>query len=70
MTSTGTYAFAPSAADLVLSAYGMIQIRRTELTSHHLQDAAMANDDGTSLSNITVHILQLFSSLGYKDCDV
>jgi hypothetical protein len=42
LTSTGTYAWAPSAADLVLSAYGMIQIRRTELSTQHLQDAAIA----------------------------
>jgi hypothetical protein len=42
LTTTGTYVFAPSAADLVLSAYGMIQIRRTELSTQHLQDAAMA----------------------------
>lgn len=42
MTSTGTFTFAPSAADIVLNAYAMIQIRRTELTTHHLQDAYMA----------------------------
>jgi hypothetical protein len=42
MTSTGLYAFEPSAADITLNAYGMIQIRRTEMTTHHLQDATMA----------------------------
>jgi len=42
MTSTGTYAFAPSAADVILNAYSMIQIRRTEMTTQHLQDAYMA----------------------------
>jgi hypothetical protein len=41
MTSTGTYSFAPSAADIVLNAYSMIQIRRTEMTTQHLQDAYM-----------------------------
>ena len=40
--SSGTFTFAPSAADLVLNAYGMIQIRRTELTTGHLEDAAFA----------------------------
>lgn len=44
MTTTGTYTFAPSAADLILNAYGMIQIRRPELTSQHLEDAYMATN--------------------------
>jgi hypothetical protein len=41
MTSSNTYAFNPSAADIVLSAYSKIQIRRTEMTTQHLQDAYM-----------------------------
>lgn len=41
MASSGTYSFAPSAGDLVLNAFGMIQIRRWELTTQHLEDAAM-----------------------------
>jgi hypothetical protein len=44
MTSTGTYAFNPSAGDIVLNAYSMIQIRRTEMTTQHLQDAYMASN--------------------------
>jgi hypothetical protein len=44
MTSTGTYSFAPSAADIVLNAYSMIQIRRTEMTTQHLQDAYMQSN--------------------------
>jgi hypothetical protein len=44
MTSTNTYAFSPSAADVVLNAYAMIQIRRTEMTTQHLQDAYMASN--------------------------
>jgi hypothetical protein len=44
MTSTGTYTFAPSAADIVLNAYSMIQIRRTEMTTQHLQDAYMQSN--------------------------
>jgi hypothetical protein len=37
--TTGTYAYAPSAADLVINAFGQCQIRRQELTPQHLQDA-------------------------------
>jgi hypothetical protein len=40
MTSTSTYAFNPSASDVVLNAYANIQIRRTELATQHLSDAA------------------------------
>lgn len=40
MTTTSTYAFNPSSADVVLNAYGMLQIRRTELQTAHLEDAA------------------------------
>ena len=40
--STGTYQFSPSAANLALFAFSMIQIRPTELTTEHLTDAAMA----------------------------
>lgn len=39
MTSSGTYAYAPSASDVVLNAYARIQIKRTMLTAEHLQDA-------------------------------
>lgn len=41
MASTGTYAFGPSTADLTLNAFARIQIRRPELTTQHLTDAAM-----------------------------
>ena len=44
MTTTGTYAWAPSAADIVLNAYGMIQIRRHELTTGHLEDASFQSN--------------------------
>jgi hypothetical protein len=39
---TGTYTFAPSAADLVLYAYSLINMRPTELTTQHFIDAGMA----------------------------
>src|SRR3989304_88680 len=41
MATTGTYAFAPSAGDLILNAFGMIQVRRTQLTQEHLENAHM-----------------------------
>ena len=40
MTSTGTYGWNPSAGDITLNAFGMLQIRRPELTASHLEDAA------------------------------
>lgn len=39
MSSSGTYNFAPSNADLVLGALGRIRIRPTEVTTEHLQKA-------------------------------
>jgi hypothetical protein len=41
MTSSGTYAFSPSAADLVLNSFGRLQMRGPELTADHLNNAAM-----------------------------
>lgn len=43
-TTTGTFAFAPPLSDLIIAAYGRIQIRRAALTVDHLQDAAMASN--------------------------
>ena len=40
MVTSGTYGFNPSAGDLVLNAFGMIQLRRYELTTEHLVNAA------------------------------
>lgn len=40
MATTGTTDFNPSTADLMLSAFGRLQIRRTEITQQHLADAA------------------------------
>jgi hypothetical protein len=39
MTTSGTYSFNPSAADLVLNAFSIIGVRRPEITNHHLEDA-------------------------------
>lgn len=40
MTTSATYSFNPSIGELVLNAFGRIQIRRTEITEQHLVDAA------------------------------
>ncbi len=41
MTVSGTESFNPSIADIVLDAYGRIQIRPNQLTAQHLFDARM-----------------------------
>jgi hypothetical protein len=52
MSTTGTYNWNPSAADLTLSAFGMLQIRRHELTTGHIEDASLqANMLGVDISN-------------------
>lgn len=40
MATTGTYAFAPAASSLTLTAFNRIGIRPTEVTAMHLADAA------------------------------
>lgn len=53
---TATYVFAPSAADIVLNSFGMIQIRRHELTTQHLEDASLcANLLMVDVSNRNPH---------------
>jgi len=39
MPSTGTYSYSPAASNLMLTAFGRIGIRRTEITAQHLADA-------------------------------
>ena len=52
MTTSSTYAFAPAASDLVLNAFGRLQIRGPELTADHLNNAAMeANLLGVQFTN-------------------
>jgi hypothetical protein len=52
MTTTGTYAFNPSAADVVLNAYRLVGVKRTEITEDHLEDAAFqANLMGVEFTN-------------------
>ena len=51
-----TYAFNPSAADITLNAFGMLQIRRHELSTQHLEDAALqANMLMVDISNRNPH---------------
>lgn len=40
MATSGTYAFNPATADIILDAFGRIQVRRTALQVEHLVDAA------------------------------
>lgn len=42
MATTGTYNFNPSLGELVLYAYGILQVRRTELVQQHMVDARLA----------------------------
>lgn len=52
MTTSGTFAWAPSAADLTLNAFARIQLRGTQITQEHLSVAAMeANLLQVELSN-------------------
>ena len=52
MTTSGTWNYNPAVSDIVVNAFGRIQIRRTELTQQHLQDAANeANMVQVELSN-------------------
>lgn len=52
MATSGTYAFNPSAGDVVLNAFGIIGVRRTMVTIEHLTNAAFwANMVGVNWSN-------------------
>lgn len=52
MTSSGTFSYNPSIANVVLNGFSRIQIRAAELTTEHLNDAAMeANLLMVSVSN-------------------
>lgn len=42
MAATGTYTWSPALADVIITAYGRCQLRRTAMTVDHLVDAAMA----------------------------
>jgi hypothetical protein len=41
-TTSGKFSWNPALSDLIIAAYGRCQIRRSDLTVEHLQDAAMA----------------------------
>lgn len=42
MTTSGTYTFNPAGGELVLYAYSLIGIRRTQMVAEHMADARMA----------------------------
>lgn len=44
MTTSGTFAFNPSLGELVISAYGRIGVKRTELLTQHMIDARMESN--------------------------
>lgn len=41
-TASGKFTWSPALSDLIITAYARCQIRRTQITVDHLQDAAMA----------------------------
>jgi hypothetical protein len=52
MVTSGTYGFNPSAGDIVLNAFGMIGVRRPQITNEHLENAAFqANLTGVDFTN-------------------
>lgn len=52
MVTTSTYAFNPSAADVVLNAYSMVGVRRAQITTEHLENASFqANLVGVDFTN-------------------
>lgn len=56
MTTSGTYAFAPTAGEAFLAAFSMCGIRRTEITLEHLTDATFqANMQMVDFSNKNPH---------------
>lgn len=52
MATTGTTAFNPAAANLVLNAFGRIGIRRTEITAEHMADA----DNECNLTQVDISL--------------
>lgn len=52
MTTTGTTAFNPAAANLVLNAFGRIGIRRSEITAEHMADA----DNECNLTQVDISL--------------
>ena len=55
----GTYVFAPAAADLVLYAFSLCNIRSTELTTQHYADAGMAAN--LAMVNLANHLPMRFA---------
>ncbi len=52
MATSGTYTFNPSAGDVVLNAFGMVGVRRAQITTEHLENAAFqANLTGVDFTN-------------------
>jgi hypothetical protein len=65
--TTGTFQFTPSTAEVIISAYQRIGVKRTELVEHHIQDAVLElnyflagfNDAGPNLAQVDVQTISL-----------
>jgi hypothetical protein len=65
--TSGTYEYLPTTGEMIMSAYARIQIKRTELTPTHLQDAIMEfnlllasfNDAGPNLAQVDSQTVSL-----------
>ena len=52
MATSGTYNFNPVLGSLFLSAFSRIQVKRTELTPQHMEDAKNEESSDTSSSGV------------------
>jgi hypothetical protein len=67
MTTSGTYIFNPDLGSIFLEAFSRIQVKRTELTPQHLQDAKFAanymqiawSNDGVTLWTVDLQTVPL-----------
>jgi len=77
MTSSGTQSWNPSNGDIVMFAFGLCGIRRTELTQQHLTDANMAanmlmgrwNNDTPNLWKVEEVVISLQEGIDTYDVD-
>jgi hypothetical protein len=70
-TTSGTYNFNPSVGNLIISAFSRIQVRRTEITQTHLQDAVVelnllqqeVNNTGPNLWTVDLQSIPLVQGI-------
>ena len=71
MTTSSTYTFFPSTADLIMSAFGRIGVRRTAITTEHMTDAqresnlwlASISNQGPNLWAVDLQIIPLIQGV-------